>query len=1083
MDQLTASPRHPRWVDLSEEHKRVKTQLTEALSNFKNHLNAPASSIVGAYGSGKSELMCWAFKYCWTELRLPALIINFESLLNGLPDHPINPSEFAAYISNFVSNQLEGLRSSLELADRPKDQCLAYDLRPDETTLHYLRDLFQNPELTEQDAQLILGQKRAVLFLDEIEQKYAELSQRIKSDDQAPLRETLEKVEKGLVPYYLVMSFALTSAYEATRGADIRRWNTLPIPIPDPAELISLVSDQRMVNLLWWASRGLPGIGIMLSQNWIDGMSRALHLRDLYKLSPAHYENLPIVETNVLGQISGEIADGVALELLKQIQPVLVSSLSYPNFNLARLNNDDEWPRFFTLQASKEKKLVRKEEIISCFQKDLEKSRDGLNSPNVDFTAISYYLAKILSALADNQDRIVLGGWPKNDHFAQAFIAPLLILVQDLILEFSAEQQGAPDTINFLDKVMDQCAITGEESKDTYQLIRRFPKTVDLFEEVRDDDPIEYISLSPHALSLLFPRVVGRPLLNLEPTAKATIDDQRNALEAYVAGSGNFLTSTISTPDGEAQIVFFVGQSTLPKLQEYFFHREKRQEYLRRNRSYLLIDLLGEQNYIFDERLNSDISILTELNKIQWDLIEEKRITDFIISLWHNHAQLSMELWEPELFKVFDSALAKPKLSKSNRRKIEFYRKRIREKLEILARSAIQSYKSKISSLFDPEDESFPQRINDAILKVKMNRAIEQVALAFDLQFEKNRTLHALSSLRSLSELRKLTENPHAYNNFLESYTVAARGSTIREGVSLEHISSAIHLHPKWTGELLDISSRLGLTQFRKDQDTRDATDQAPILYLFEGVEEEKEVFLRGLSLFSYIKHNRQLFEQELHARLAEVDRLIQQLSALKSEIEDFNSEIGKDVLSTAFLETYLGELDSLNSLLKDAAHLPPATLFITHHVSAIALRSLAEKRERWTSDKGFFGWQSSYRSLLGWQSEIDEIQQDLEEAFKTNQNIKESLIGKLPDLQRQLCKPVKDRATEVLRHLDKGLSLADAEGEPRKPDLTLFEEALSQALQKKDETIGKTEEADQLISALLEIRADLNDLVNRLGA
>jgi hypothetical protein len=131
--QLTASPRSPKWKDLSDKHKEVREQLEAALNRFKDanpQVPNPASSIVGVYGSGKSELMAYGFKYCWKELRLPALMINLEILLQALPPEPLEPSKFADCVTDFVHDQLARLHSQLVSRDRPAGLCLANDLRP-----------------------------------------------------------------------------------------------------------------------------------------------------------------------------------------------------------------------------------------------------------------------------------------------------------------------------------------------------------------------------------------------------------------------------------------------------------------------------------------------------------------------------------------------------------------------------------------------------------------------------------------------------------------------------------------------------------------------------------------------------------------------------------------------------------------------------------------------------------------------------------------------------------------------------------------------------------------------------------------
>ena len=121
---------------------------------------------------------------------------------------------------------------------------LANNLKPDITILEYLRKLFDDPSLESNAVKEILGQGKAVLFIDEIEQVYKELPYRIRTNDGAPLRDTLEKVEQGTVPYYLVLSFALGSAYESLGDAEARRSQIISVPLPDPIELKAFVKER-----------------------------------------------------------------------------------------------------------------------------------------------------------------------------------------------------------------------------------------------------------------------------------------------------------------------------------------------------------------------------------------------------------------------------------------------------------------------------------------------------------------------------------------------------------------------------------------------------------------------------------------------------------------------------------------------------------------------------------------------------------------------------------------------------------------------------------------------------------------------
>ena len=84
-------------------------------------------------------------------------------------------------------------------------------------------------------------------------------------------------------------------------------------------------------------------------------------------------------------------------------------------------------------------------------------------------------------ALADNRERICLGGFPANDCFAQGVIIPILSLLQDIILEFSNEQTTTHDVSNLIDKAFSLCKVGAEGLGDAYQVTRQFRNTYALF--------------------------------------------------------------------------------------------------------------------------------------------------------------------------------------------------------------------------------------------------------------------------------------------------------------------------------------------------------------------------------------------------------------------------------------------------------------------------------------------------------------------------------------------------------------------------------------------------------------------------
>ena len=163
-------------------------------------------NIVGPYGSGKSELMAWAFQFAWKNLGVPAIFVNLESLLDAIPGD-LGPTRLVVAIRQFLDQQLRAICNSLQLIPRPEHLYLAPDLRYGESFLDYFRGLLDDPGLAPEQVCQIIDNERSVLFLDEIEQKYAHLIERVPSDDRAPFREVVQAVDHGSVPYFIVGSY------------------------------------------------------------------------------------------------------------------------------------------------------------------------------------------------------------------------------------------------------------------------------------------------------------------------------------------------------------------------------------------------------------------------------------------------------------------------------------------------------------------------------------------------------------------------------------------------------------------------------------------------------------------------------------------------------------------------------------------------------------------------------------------------------------------------------------------------------------------------------------------------------------
>ena len=75
--------------------------------------------------------------------------------------------------------------------------------------------------------------------------------------------------------------------------------------------------------------------------------------------------------------------------------------------------------------------------------------------------------------------------------------------------------------------------------------------------------------------------------------------------------------------------------------------------------------------------------------------------------------------------------------------------------------------------------------------------------------------------------------------------------------------------------ELIGVAERLGLDDFFDGEDTKQSTEHAPLLHLFEKYSEERKLFIRGISLQTFIGKNREVVIDRIEKQLDQVNRLL----------------------------------------------------------------------------------------------------------------------------------------------------------------------------------------------------------------
>ena len=1079
--QLTATPRRPRWVDLSVRHGVIQNRLCISLGRFKDKEIVAAMGIVGAYGTGKSELMAWGFHHCWTKLGIPAIFINAETLLKYLPDR-MSPSDLTVEVGNFVKMQLKGLLKYMESTERPDNLHLATDLRTGESFADYLVDLFDMVDRDLEPVRKILETKRAVLFLDEIEQKYGELLERVETDDQAPLRELLQSVEQQQTDYYLALSFGLTSAYEAMSGADVRRIDTVKLPLPDPGGLAGLGQHIEYQNLIWWASRGRPGWAIKLSKGWAAGLKDVKQLEDLHQHEPTQMENLPLVDTNTLDVFGDSEANRAVTRLLKAMRPVLAANLTADDEEIVDLIR--RLPHNQYLVTDQEEGLVSIEDIADALIKDLQGLAGEISSKfKLEWSLLRIYLSILLTALADDAGRMTFGVmYNKGEGLAKAVIAPLLILLQDMLLEFQGEQKDVVAILEFIDRVMAKCGIVGEQVTETFDVIARFPETLQLVREHHRLDEKAYVCLSPKAVEGLFPRIVGRPLMTLVGGAHETLKEQQAHVEGAVRESSRYLQAQKQHDSWDITFIFIPADTTLDGVQRRYFTPEQRDLYLDHRRIFVLIPLgdFSQSTLMQGENANHIRVLMEDLHKIQWQHLGEKRIKDFITSLWHNQLVGAGTATENNIFAIIDASLESIALSKSDRRKLSYYRDRLGQWLEDLMPSAVRQYKSELTRRFNRDDGDFPaKRIDDTSDKVRENRAIEQVALALDLYRKEKEALSCLFELRQLANLRQLTKRPHAYTQFFDNYTVVGSRESVRPATGTDDIVRFIRYSTGFTA-LIDMARNFGLNPGSQWEAVSEATENAPLRQLYGNTSSSQDLFIRGISFYSYLDGIQSVYVGKVLDLANEIERTVIRLEELHKEIISFNEALDFQAISTDEPTGLLEELKLLHVLLTKAESLPPAVLYVLFRVTESALYELEKLRHRWSGEQGILRWKARFLPILNWRQDTQDIMSDLQYAYEKNKQLKSDLLGNT-DAHIQKLELVLERAARsVLDKLDEQNQLLDPI--PEDVDVDNFREALKNTREEVEGLVDSARSLEKSVESLRETSECVGILVSRLG-
>jgi hypothetical protein len=966
----------------------------------------PPIAIVGAYGSGKSELLYEGFRYVWREAKRVAFFVKLEDLLKLLPKE-LSPDELYDEILQLLQNQLFSMRdafnggssSKLFLPELKEDQTIEDYFRELKISIDYVREAIQHDEI--------------VLFIDEMEQHYKELRDRLRTSDMSPLRAFLEKVEhrKGSTPFFLVMGFALGSAYETLGGAEARRRHSIHIPLPSPEEFGIL--SERYRNLLWWCSRGRPGWAIKIRDDHVDTFDRTETVYDekMRRFFDDRIDGLPYLSSAGWDHLVTSTTSRALKRLLLELRPVAKSELACPLLDLLDAFND-------RVMVSDE--LTPSTKILDSIFMDLRRIADGqeFKSYNPDLLLIRDYLSRILTAISNQNGEIVFGAWTMEEAFAKNIIVPLLIILHDLILEFEGYTEKGEASWKFIQGILTDIGATSTELS-VWKTINRFRETKKHFKTFYNEEQVAYIQPSLKFVEELFPRLIVRPLLTLSDMVEKELDRQRIRLEAAVETGGGFLEQSISVDDFKVRFIFLPSLACIYRLQEEYFTTMHRNNYLPYDQIYIIASLSGEKELNLDYTRNHEISILEELGKVKLIPIPERQLADFIVSLWRNLTVMREE--SRELLRILETLQNDTNMSKHAKRTLQYYADLLDDILNDIARKQTKEYRAKMSKVIPIKSKDFPEdSISEIAGKIRENRTVECIAVAFDLAQDLGKAAMPLATLR---EMKEVGERVKGYSEFFIKYTVVERDSPRPSG-AIEPIVK--YIKDYGFGKLTDYAKNLYPTLSSIDWKTlTEDLDNSPLEVMF-GWSKESRYFLRAVYLRAFLELNRSTLMEEVSKTLDKAEDTLRRLDKLRNEINDFNSKLQKldprlaqqPLLSTSRINILVDELGKFSRVQVDK--LPSATLYVVHKFADAAVDEIEKMRQKWAGQAGIKAWKNMFDNILTLEETLYGYKQQVDNYYATNRVSKEAIIGKIEEIyEKKVKEPLVSAARNVLDSLE----------------------------------------------------------------
>lgn len=500
------------WTDFTDTHATIRKNLETPIERFINGEKQNLFALWGPYGQGKTQLMYHLFAHSWEKGGV-ALFTKLEKLL---PGDEMGSDEFKNHIKTLAKQTIIEIKSGkIDDTDLLNNECKSW-----------LKQWLKNNPITEN------VEKRVILLIDEMEQNYLSLLNKVTTDDSSPLKDCTAQNS-----FMIVAAFAPTSRYEAMTGeAEKRRWESYRLPTL-PAEALR-EKNTKHGNFTWWVSKGRIGL--------------AFKILDILQNRPL--ETFKDFEEFADKDI-GSIAKVPSIDTSELANYMKIKDYIIELFPHSEVEHKER------LVSGK---IIKEEDFISFLKDAL--TEEGWEAKETEL--FSDYLKYVLSALSNEKGFL----FPqKNDGNDPKRILTLLRAAVD----FAIETEGRKEAIASIhDRIYEW------ENFDQFYYTKIFPKVLGL-------NSSDAYAISYDLLPKLFPLPITSPIVGENSIEKS----KENLLTNHP--STDYIGEDIETlPGGQVTFFYFINNQKLKR----FLDSAEVKDFLPSDRGLMCIVLENKEN-------------------------------------------------------------------------------------------------------------------------------------------------------------------------------------------------------------------------------------------------------------------------------------------------------------------------------------------------------------------------------------------------------------------------------------------------------------------------------------------------------